>query len=114
MLVVLEILDDTPASPISYWVPQLKLKSNEKQRSLEGASLSGKHMNAVSHLLSMQFPDMPIPQLTLCTEQPKINRFFSTTSMSTGNCLTLVKIQSTYLYDSLKPSTLILSYAKNL
>jgi len=59
-------INDSPLSPVLYWVPELKLKDNEKKLLAEDALLTDRHMNGTCNLIREQFPDMPIPQTTLC------------------------------------------------
>lgn len=101
-------IDDSPVSPVKYWVPQLRLKEDEKKRLVEGATLTDRHMNGTSLLLAEQFPDMPAPQTTLYATRLEMikaaqDRSFFFHNFSEHWALSHIRDNTIYLYDSLQP-----------
>lgn len=49
-----------------YWIKELNLKELDRKNLLKGAPLTDSHMNGCGLLISKQFPELQMPQNTLC------------------------------------------------
>ena len=58
---------ESPPSPATYWVRELKLSNEDKMQLMDGEPLSDKHniMDGSALVLAKQFPDMLSPQTAL-------------------------------------------------
>ena len=76
-------------------------------------------MNAASRLLSMQYPDMPIPHLTICTERlapvkKAQDKLFFFHNFHEHWALPYCSENVVYLYDSLQPKYINADLCKQL
>jgi len=103
-------LDDSPVSPITYWMSELKLKDIQRTQLLEGAALTDRHIHGASVLLAEQFPDIPSPQCSLRSarlemmKKAKERSFFSTILTTIGH----------YLKSEMVLSTCMIHYSQRL
>ena len=107
-------IDDSPPSAVSYWVPELKLKDNEKKLLVEESPLTDRHMNGTCNLIREQFPDIPVPQTTLRVARPELikeaeEEFFFFHYFCEHWALSHIRDNVVYLYDSLQPKSITLN-----
>jgi len=112
-------LDDSPVSPITYWVSELKLKDIQKTQLLEGAALTDRHIHGASVLLAEQFPDMPSPQCSLRSARLEMMKKAKERSFFFHNfnhhwSLSQIRDGIVYLYDSLQPKIILPELHKQL
>ena len=112
-------IDDSPPSPVSYWVPELKLKDNKKKLLVEESPLTDRHMNGTCNLIREQFPDIPVPQTTLRVARPELIKEAEEKSFFFHHfcehwALSHIRDNVVYLYDSLQPKSINSTLAEQL
>ena len=120
------MIGDSPCSPASYWIRDLKLMPEDKQLLHENRLLTDRILAAAELVMRNQFLEMPTPQPTVYAQAPhklrpaeegalfyhNFNNHWAVSQLSQGKCIIMttykisVSLQS--CKSSISPSTPIL------